>query len=361
LLVVGGSILVQIDGAASIIVGKLSRIVDGISEGNLTLLAGFSLFLLLGLDGEGEDAISAIWVSAIWVSAIVESASGERKGQGRIRICEGSRRNDGLVGGSILVQVNRVPQQISGELISRNDRNLALLATKRSCSVRSGIMVRIAGIGSGKRSDAISQRCDDFLGDFLLLEEGGGSRGLLSSIGLENDALDGVFNGGGCAVDDGMGSVGERDLASGARLGLIHCLEVSLLGLNNLSGIFNGERSDASVNWGLQVGSGTNREIVGDNFEAIATSGVRDLDNFALGVNVGVRADLVSKSIAEVGGGLAGVSITVRSLTESILSVVLGSVIARVETVGVARVGDLGSGTSQEESKDKGLHDCNLN
>ena len=71
-----------------------------------------------------------------------------------------------------------------------------------------------------------------------------------------------------------------------------------------------------------------------------------------LGVNVGVRADLVSKSIAEVGGGLAGVSITVRSLTESILSVVLGSVIARVETVGVARVGDLGSGTSQEESKD---------
>ena len=91
-----------------------------------------------------------------------------------------------------------------------------------------------------------------------------------------------MFNGGGCAVDDGMGSVGERDLASGARLGLIHCLEVSLLGLNNLSGIFNGERSDASVNWGLQVGSGTNREIVGDNFEAIATSGVRDLDNFAL-------------------------------------------------------------------------------
>jgi len=224
LLVVGGSILVQIDGAASIIVGKLSRIVDGISEGNLTLLAGFSLFLLLGLDGEGEDAISAIWVSAIWVSAIVESASGERKGQGRIRICEGSRRNDGLVGGSILVQVNRVPQQISGELISRNDGNLALLATKRGCSVRSGIVVRITGIGSGKRSDPISQRCDDFLGDFFLFEEGGGCRGLLSSIGLENDALDFGFNGGGCAVDYGMSvvcirvdsSIRERDLGSGA-------------------------------------------------------------------------------------------------------------------------------------------------
>jgi hypothetical protein len=258
-----------------------------------------------------------------------------------------------VIGETILVQINGA----LGEVVFESTR-LTLLATVPDSS---GIVVRITGIGSGKRSDAISQRCDDFLGDFLLFEEGGGSRGLLSSIGLENDALDGVFNGSGCAVDDGVGSVGERDLASGARLGLIHCLEVSLLGLNNLSGIFNGERSDASVNWGLQVGSGTNREIVGDNFEAIATSGVRDLDNFALGVNVGVRADLVSKSIAEVGGGLAGVSITVRSLTESILSVVLGSVIARVETVGVARVGDLGSGTSQEESKDKGLHDCNLN
>jgi hypothetical protein len=258
-----------------------------------------------------------------------------------------------VIGETILVQINGA----LGEVVFESTR-LTLLATVPDSS---GIVVRITSIGSGKRSDAISQRCDHFLGDFLLFEEGGGSRGLLSSIGLENDALDGVFNGSGCAVDDGVGSVGERDLASGARLGLIHCLEVSLLGLNNLSGIFNGERSDASVNWGLQVGSGTNREIVGDNFEAIATSGVRDLDNFALGVNVGVRADLVSKSIAEVGGGLAGVSITVRSLTESILSVVLGSVIARVETVGVARVGDLGSGTSQEESKDKGLHDCNLN
>jgi len=258
-----------------------------------------------------------------------------------------------VIGETILVQINGA----LGEVVFESTR-LTLLATVPDSS---GIVVRITGIGSGKRSDAISQRCDDFLGDFLLFEESGGSRGLLSSIGLENDALDGVFNGSGCAVDDGVGSVGERDLASGARLGLIHCLEVSLLGLNNLSGIFNGKRSDAIINWSLQVGSGTNREVVGDNFEAIATSGVRDLDNFALGVNVGVRADLVSKSIAEVGGGLAGVSITVRSLTESILSVVLGSVIARVETVGVARVGDLGSGASQEESKDKGLHDCNLN
>ena len=179
-----------------------------------------------------------------------------------------------VIGETILVQINGA----LGEVVFESTR-LTLLATVPDSS---GIVVRIAGIGSGKRSDAISQRCDDFLGDFLLFEEGGGCRGLLSSIGLENDALDGVFNGGGCAVDDGMGSVGERDLASGARLGLIHCLEVSLLGLNNLSGIFNGERSDASVNWGLQVGSGTNREIVGDNFEAIATSGVRDLDNFAL-------------------------------------------------------------------------------
>jgi len=133
---------------------------------------------------------------------------------------------------------------------------------------------------------------------------------------------------------------------------------MSLLGLNNLSGVRNGERSDSSVNGGLQVGSGANGEIVGDNFETIATSGVRDANNFALRVNVGIRSNLVTSSITESGGGLTGVGITIRSLSENILAMVLAGVVTRVDTIwDVARVGNLGSGASQEESKDKGLHD----
>ena len=120
-----------------------------------------------------------------------------------------------VIGETILVQINGA----LGEVVFESTR-LTLLATVPDSS---GIVVRITGIGSGKRSDAISQRCDDFLGDFLLLEEGGGSRGLLSSIGLENDALDFGFNGSGCAVDYGMSvvcirvdsSIRERDLGSG--------------------------------------------------------------------------------------------------------------------------------------------------
>ena len=120
-----------------------------------------------------------------------------------------------VIGETILVQINGA----LGEVVFESTR-LTLLATVPDSS---GIVVRISGIGSGKRSDAISQRCDDFLGDFLLFEEGGGCRGLLSSIGLENDALDFGFNGGGCAVDYGMSvvcirvdsSIRERDLGSG--------------------------------------------------------------------------------------------------------------------------------------------------
>ena len=311
-MVIGSSILVQIDGTASVIVGELSGIMDGVSEGNLAFLAGFGLFLFLGLDGEGEDAV--------WVCAIGESASGKRQSQGRVGIGKGGRNNgssrdNSLVWLTILVQVNRIPQQISCKLVCGNNGDLTLLAIFLGLSgndVRSGIVVRVCGIRVNNRSDAISQRSDDFLGDFLLFEEGGSGRGLLSSVGLEDGGLDGVFNSGGCAIDDGvsivgegMGSIGDGNLTGGAGLGLIcgseerhyttklrkfglvifyftDCLEVSLLCFNNLSSVFNRERSNASVNWGLQVGSRSNGEIVGGNSEAIATSGVRDLNQFAL-------------------------------------------------------------------------------
>jgi len=226
LMVVGGAILVQIDGAASIIVGEFSGIVNGKGVGNLAFLAGFSLFLLLGLNGEGEVAER--------VCVVVESAGGERISQRRIRVCKGGRNNGGgrdnsLVGLTILVQVNRVPQQIRGELISGNDGDLTLLAILLGLSgddVRGGVVIRVCakGIWSGKRSDAISQWSDDLLGDFLLLEEGGGGRGFLSSVGLENGRLDGVLNSGRGAVNNGMSvvcegvdsSIGEGNLGSGA-------------------------------------------------------------------------------------------------------------------------------------------------
>jgi len=285
-----------------------------------------------------------------------------------IRVGIDSREDLVVVGHTILVQINGA----LGEIIFESTRLtlLAILLGLSGDDVRGSVVIRVCAksVWGGKGSDAISQWSDDLLGDFLLLEEGGGSRGFLGSVGLENGRLDGVLNSGRGAVNNGMSVVCERvgvskgNLAGFAGLGLIHCLEVSLLGLNNLSGVLNGERSNSSVNGGLQVGSGANGEIVGDNFETIATSGVRDANNFALRVNVGIRSDLVTSSITESGGGLTGVGITIRSLSENILAVVLAGVVTRVDTIwDVARVRNLGSGASQEESKDEGLHDCNLN
>jgi len=141
-----------------------------------------------------------------------------------IRVGIDSREDLVVVGHTILVQINGA----LGEIVFESTRLtlLAILLGLSGDDVRGGVVIRVCAksVWSGKRSDAISQWSDDLLGDFLLLEEGGGGRGFLGSVGLENGRLDGVLNSGRGAVNNGMSvvcegvdsSIGEGNLGSGA-------------------------------------------------------------------------------------------------------------------------------------------------
>lgn len=170
---------------------------------------------------------------------------------------------------------------------------LAVLLGLSGNDVRSSVMVGISSESIGSCDGGNVMR-NDLLGDFLLFEEGGGSGSLLSGVGLEDGGLDGVLNGDGSGVSEG-GAVSERmgvrvakdltllaGLGGGGGFGLIEFLEENLLGLNNLGGILDGLGGFTSENGSLQVGSGSNGEIVGDDFEAFVTSGVGNLHQLAL-------------------------------------------------------------------------------
>jgi hypothetical protein len=53
-------------------------------------------------------------------------------------------------------------------------------------------------------------------------------------------------------------------------------------------------------------------------------SDVVDSDFLAGGVNVGVRSSNIASGVTDLGGGLSGVGVSVRRLSEFVLSVVLG-------------------------------------
>ena len=111
--------------------------------------------------------------------------------------------------------------------------------------------------------------------------------------------------------------------------------KVFRLGLRNFRSILNGQRC-------YQVGNWSGGQIVGQNAETAAIGGVRDAHFLALRVEVSVAADLVAKSIAVVGGGLSGVSVTESCLTQLVLGVILvrghGGVTVIWETSGVSGI-----------------------
>ena len=71
----------------------------------------------------------------------------------------------------------------------------------------------------------------------------------------------------------------------------------------------------AVEDWSLQVRNGGLRQIVGEDAESTRIGGVRNADFLAFWVDVGVRADLVAKSITVVGSSLSGVSVAISSLS----------------------------------------------
>lgn len=95
-----------------------------------------------------------------------------------------------------------------------------------------------------------------------------------------------------------MVQAGEEDsltLATG--LGLIVSLLVGNLGLNNLGGILDGSGTDEGSRGD---GDGGNGEVVAHDFETVTASSVGNLDFLTLGVNVGIRTDLVTYIIQNI-------------------------------------------------------------
>ena len=82
-----------------------------------------------------------------------------------------------------------------------------------------------------------------------------------------------------------------------------------------------------------QIGDGSDGQVVGQDAESAGVGRVRDADFLALRVDVSVAADLVAESIAEVGGGLSGVSVAEAGLAELILRVVLAGRVRWVAVV----------------------------
>jgi hypothetical protein len=75
------------------------------------------------------------------------------------------------------------------------------------------------------------------------------------------------------------------------------------LGLSDFGCVLNWFRSFVIVNWSYG-------QVVGKNAESSVISGVRDHDLFSFRVDVSVRADLVTESIAVMGSSLSGVGET---------------------------------------------------
>lgn len=89
-----------------------------------------------------------------------------------------------------------------------------------------------------------------------------------------------------------MVQAGEEDsltLATG--LGLIVSLLVEDLSLNNIGGILNGSGTDEGSRGD---GDGGNGEVVAQDAETSTVGDVRNLDFLTLGVDVGIRTDLVT-------------------------------------------------------------------
>lgn len=179
-----------------------------------------------------------------------------------------------------------------------------------SVSVRSGVR---GSVGEVEVRGSVSE-------DLTLPAGWGGS-----SSGLSGFVLGGEFSLG-CGdfwgVLDGHWEIGGRNNRSCCdRCGLGS--QMGGLGGSYFRGVLDWKRSD-------QIGDRSLGEGVGEDAESSVIGGVGDADLFALRVDVSVAADLVAESVAEVGGGLSGVSITEAGLAELILRVVLGGGVGRI-------------------------------
>lgn len=100
--------------------------------------------------------------------------------------------------------------------------------------------------------------------------------------------------------------------------------EVSVAGLYDLRGVLHGSGSNGQNNLGGEGYSGSNGQSVGSYTESSTVSDVVGLDNLSVGVNIRVRSSYIAEGIAHGVVNLSGVGIAVASLSQLILSVVLG-------------------------------------
>ena len=111
--------------------------------------------------------------------------------------------------------------------------------------------------------------------------------------------------------------------SSSAGLGFGVSGKVRLLGGFNFGSILHRSGTDQSRDGRSGRSAGGYGQIVGQDTEAVGVGDVADADLFAIGIDVCPAAHLVTPSIAEVGGSLAGMDIAERSLAELILGMEL--------------------------------------
>jgi len=96
-------------------------------------------------------------------------------------------------------------------------------------------------------------------------------------------------------------------------------------GLDHLRGVLNwGGGNKVGNNWHIWVGDWSKGKVVAGNLESTMSSGVLNANLLSVGVDVSIRSTNVSGGIANSSVGLSSVGISVGSLAEFILSVVLG-------------------------------------
>jgi hypothetical protein len=212
---------------------------------------------------------------------------------------DGSDWNDGLVGHTILVQINTFVLEVIEKLLVRSgdSDNLTLLAGSLDGSWGGNGSNEGSSEGVTVRSVGIAQRSDNIEALFLQVEFGGISWGLGRRIGFSGDGFQGSLGqqgSGGDVVDSSVvesWAIGksvrkssriERNLTLSAACGgsLLESKKFSL-GLSDFRSVLNSFGSFVSINWRFG-------QVVRSNAESSVISGVGDHDMFSFRVDVGV-------------------------------------------------------------------------